>query len=80
MRPPSVRTLFSWSVTQTSVRYLQIELSPISDSQQSVVVVVVPDTDIDIVIVIVIIIFILARYYRLDYRSRFCSYVVRTTW
>jgi len=33
MRPPSVRTLFSWSVTRTSVRYLQIELSSISDSQ-----------------------------------------------
>jgi len=35
MRPPSVRTLFSWLVTRTSVRYLQIELSLISDSQQS---------------------------------------------
>ena len=34
MRPPSVRTLFSWLVTRTSVRYFQIELSPISDSQQ----------------------------------------------
>jgi hypothetical protein len=33
MRPPSVRTLFSRLVTRTSVRYLQIEFSPISDSQ-----------------------------------------------
>jgi hypothetical protein len=30
----SVRTFFSWLATRTSVRYLQIELSPISDSQQ----------------------------------------------
>jgi len=36
MRPPSVRTLFSWLVTQTSVRYLQIELSAISNSQHVV--------------------------------------------
>jgi len=37
MRPPSVRTIFSWLATRTSVRYLQIELSPISDSQYSFV-------------------------------------------
>jgi len=34
MRPPSVRTLFSWLATRTSVRYLQIELSPIGFSTQ----------------------------------------------